>query len=383
MASTMATSRQRLLTALRLGQPDRVPVTLYELDPFSETQWQATDPTYARVRAAARDLQDSISFAPLSLGPFLSDPNAEGSGDGLSTRKWIEDGATFVETRVETPAGRTLTAISRHNPGVHSPWRIKAFVEDDDDLAAFLSLPDSWPAPDHSAADAAEATLGENGLVLYSLGDPIGVVLGVIPFSLYAEWSATASGRSKVRALLDLMHWRTYRLVEYLTSRARGRVYRFWGPEYAGPSLMPPRLFREYVVDYLADIVALVRRSENTALVHCHARLDAILDMIAEIGPDGLEPIECRPAPSGDVDLADVKRRIGDRICLMGNIQGPLLETGEAAEVERAVRQAIDEGAPGGGFILMPTAMPVTSLDPRMELNILTMLETARRHGGY
>lgn len=383
MPSAPTTSRERLLTALKLGQPDRVPVTLYELDPFSETQWQAADPTYDRLRSAARDLQDSMSFAPLPLGPFLSDPNAQGGRDGVSSRTWIEDGSTLVETRVETPAGRTLTAVSRHNPGVHSPWRIKAFIEDEDDLAAFLSLPDGWPTPDLSATDEAEASLGDHGLVLFSLGDPIGVVLGIIPFHLYAEWSASASGRANVHALLDVMHRRTYRLVEHLTARSRGRVFRFWGPEYAGPSLMPPRLFREYVVDYLADVVALVRQSGNLALVHCHARLDAILEMIAEIGPDGLEPIECRPAPSGDVDLAGVKRRIGDHICLMGNIQGPLLETGEAQEVERAVRLAIDEGAPGGGFILMPTAMPVTSLDARMERNLLAMLETARRHGGY
>ena len=383
MDSGGMTSRQRLLAALRLGRPDRVPVTLYELDPFSETQWQASDPSYDRLRAAARELQDSMSFAPLSLGPFLSDPNAEGKRDGISSRTWIEDGATFAETRVETPIGRTLTAISRTNPGVHSPWRIKSFVEGDEDLAAFLSLPDAWQAPDLSEVDESERSLGERGLVLFSLGDPIGVALGVIPFHLYAEWSASPAGRAKVHSLLDVMHRRTFRLIEHLASRSNGRVFRFWGPEYAGPSLMSPRLFREYVVDYLADIVALVRRTDNLALIHCHARLDAILEMIAEMRPDGLEPIECRPASSGDVRLADVKRRIGDDICLMGNVQGPLLETGESEEVERAVRQAIDEGAPGGGFILMPTAMPVTSLDARTERNLLTMLETARRYGGY
>lgn len=377
------TSRQRLLTALRRGQPDRVPVTLYELDPFSTSQWQATDPTYERVRLAAREMQDTISFANIALGPFLGDPNADRGRGGIEARTWVEDGSTLAETRVETPAGRTLFSVSRTEPGVHSPWRVKAFVEDEDDLAAFLSLPDSWPAPGLAGVEAAERELGERGLVLFSLGDPLGVALGVIPFHLYAEWSATESGRKHVHRLLEVMGERTHRLVQYLAERARGRVFRFWGPEYAGPSLMRPGLFREYVVRYLADIVRLVQKSGNVAVVHCHARLRGILEMIAEMGPDGLEPIECEPAASGDVSLAEVKRLLGDQICLMGNIQGPLLETGTPDEVESAVRRAIDEGAPGGGFILMPTAMPVTALDERSEHNILTMMEIGRQYGAY
>jgi len=40
----------------------------------------------------------------------------------------------------------------------------------------------------------------------------------------------------------------------------------------------------------------------------------AIVDLVADAGIDVLETLT--PPPVGDVDLAAVKRRIGDRVCL-------------------------------------------------------------------
>ncbi|MBI2941133.1 MAG: hypothetical protein HYY04_11915 [Chloroflexi bacterium] len=373
------TSRDRLRTALCLGQPDRVPVTLYEIDPFLSVAWRAFDHTYDRVRQAARDLQDTISFARLDVGLFHSAPDSF----PVERRTWAEGASTFVETIVPTPRGRPLRSLYRRHDGVETSWRLKLPVEDEDDLEAFLSLPYTPSLPDLAEVDRADGELGERGLITFSLGDPLGAVLGLLPFETFALWSTTERDRANIRRLLDVMHERVYRLVDHLVAHSHQRAFRFWGPEYAGPSLLPPARFKEFVVDYLTDIVRLVRRSGNYAIVHCHARLNAILELIARMEPNALEPIESIPASGGDVTLADVKRRIGDRVCLMGNIQGLDLETGTPDEVERLVAQAIAEGGPGGGFILMPTAMPVTPLDERMERNILRFMEAGRRYGRY
>jgi uroporphyrinogen-III decarboxylase len=78
------------------------------------------------------------------------------------------------------------------------------------------------------------------------------------------------------------------------------------------------------------------------------------------------------------VTFEDAKRRIGDRVCLEGNIQiGDLYHDPTDVLVEK-VQRTIDTGAPGGGFILCPTASPHTAeLTPQTVKNYLAMIETA------
>ena len=81
---------------------------------------------------------------------------------------------------------------------------------------------------------------------------------------------------------------------------------------------------------------------------------------------------------------ADAKARIGDRVCLIGNIQYDDLARGTPADVERLVRQAIREGGAGGGFILCPCAAPYERPIPaKAAANLIHYLETAYRYGQY
>ena len=69
--------------------------------------------------------------------------------------------------------------------------------------------------------------------------------------------------------------------------------------------------------------------------------------MLKEADMDCTFPLE-RP-PLGDVNIADAKRRIGDRLCLMGNVDpvNTLLH-GTPADVEREVREIIEDAGPIG-----------------------------------
>ena len=50
------------------------------------------------------------------------------------------------------------------------------------------------------------------------------------------------------------------------------------------------------------------------------------------------------------MDIADLKSKIGDRVCLIGNIDlGYTLTRGTPDEVRVEVRQRIRDCAPGGG----------------------------------
>ncbi len=116
--------------------------------------------------------------------------------------------------------------------------------------------------------------------------------------------------------------------------------------------------------------------------VHCHNKLNAVLEDLAEVGWDVAHPLE--PPPMGDVELAEAKRRIGDRVCLEGNIQIGELYGSPTERVVELVTEAMEAGKPGGGFILCPSASPHTPTLSHLTVdNYLTMIEVGRRLGEY
>ena len=51
------------------------------------------------------------------------------------------------------------------------------------------------------------------------------------------------------------------------------------------------------------------------------------------------------------MDIAAVKARYGDYICLIGNVNCGLLDTGTDEDVVKSARYALEHGMPGGGYI--------------------------------
>jgi len=121
---------------------------------------------------------------------------------------------------------------------------------------------------------------------------------------------------------------------------------------------LPPHLFREYVCRYVAPMIASIQRYGGYARIHSHGRLTAILDDIAAMGADGLDPIE--PPPQGDVELRDVRARYGQSMVLFGNLEVSDIELLPPALFAEKVRRALAEGTAGEGrgFVLMPSACP-------------------------
>jgi uroporphyrinogen decarboxylase len=104
--------------------------------------------------------------------------------------------------------------------------------------------------------------------------------------------------------------------------------------------------------------------------------------MIVETGCDAIDP--CEASPDGDIELAEVKKRIGDNVCIFGNIQLKLLENDTNENVKQAVIKCMDSAKAGGRYVIMPTAAPINvPLSERTKENYLTFIESALKSGRY
>lgn len=142
-----------------------------------------------------------------------------------------------------------------------------------------------------------------------------------------------------------------------------------------GPFLSPP-LFDEFVTPYLTRLTTEYRRMGYYIIKHTDGNIMPILDSLVSSQPHALHSLD----PQGDVDIAEVKRRVGDKVCLIGNVNCGLMDTGTEDEVVDSVRYALKHGMPGGGYALSTSNCVYTGMDlSRYEL----MLDVWRREGNY
>lgn len=142
-----------------------------------------------------------------------------------------------------------------------------------------------------------------------------------------------------------------------------------------GPFLSPG-MFGEFITPYLKDAIARYRAMGFYTIKHTDGDIRPILDQLIETDPHALHSID----PQAGVDIADVKKRYGGQVCLIGNVNCGLLQSGTEDEIRENVRYALRHGMPGGGYIFSTSNCVYTGLPlERYEL----MLETWRVEGNY
>jgi len=116
-----------------------------------------------------------------------------------------------------------------------------------------------------------------------------------------------------------------------------------------------------------------------THLHCCGPERELVKIMAEETTLTVIDPLE--HAPMGDCNLAELKRLYGDKLVLKGNLHTTdVMLNGTTDDVVRAARQAIDDAAEGGRFILS-TGDQCGRETP--DENLRAMIDTARTYGRY
>jgi uroporphyrinogen-III decarboxylase len=142
----------------------------------------------------------------------------------------------------------------------------------------------------------------------------------------------------------------------------------------SGP-LINPKYINEYVLPNMKRITEAVHEWGGKIIFHSDGDVTSLLDFVVDAGFDALH---CLEPPY--VDLKLVKRKVGDKLCLLGNIDtSHILVDGTKEEVYNAVKYAIKHLGPGGGYILSPS-----NSHPAMSLQrIKWMIKATKKYGTY
>lgn len=379
------TPRERLLCTLQGGIPDRVPVSPFVQDEYLSFYY----PQKTKVDRVvdAKELADEFDFDLIAkprifeLPHFFqkSYPNWELRKSERRTPGYIYDILEIV-----TPGGTLMQEEVGPDVGAASAGIHKAFsrhmLDSQEAIDIFFEFLPPLDAEfvEHMQNIALQwrGIMGERGVLA-----PWG-------------WSGVFNFACNLRGIEALMmapyeEEETYRqfmgrmsdaMVEFTQALASTEV-ECVGVQgnMANSAVMSSDFFRLYVQPYEQKTLDAIHLQEKFSVYHNCGFAKQFHPNYSEMGMSLWETVSA--PPQGDNDLAGAKAEIGDRICLLGNLdQVQFLKEASPAEVMECARQIVGSAKDGGRYIFS-TSDYLEKSTPRE--NVVAMIEAAKEAGRY
>ncbi len=310
----------------------------------------------------------------LSAGIFLR-RTCVGARNGVE----LDDGRLEARDSAVTPFG-TLTSRRMLDPREPS-WSlerpIKVFERD-------------WPAYRHltlgiieeadwSGAQRALEAVGEDYLLEVYVGVP------------FFDYLACGREGGLAQGIYDLLEHEAFftglheEYLDYMRRLARAACRQttaeslYIGCCWSCLSLLSPALWRRWDKPVIRAVAEVAHAEGRLLHIHVHGKCREVLDDLGECGADCICPFE-RP-PGGDItDVREVRRALGDRVTMNGNIHTvETLIRGTAGDVRREVEELFEQWGPDHRRLIVGTGDQVGGETPQE--NIAAMIETARKCG--
>lgn len=139
-----------------------------------------------------------------------------------------------------------------------------------------------------------------------------------------------------------------------------------------GP-MISPQMWREFILPYHRHIVDQL---EVPVIWHSDGAIQPLLPMAIGAGFVGLHGLE----PAAGIDLGGVKREFGQDLVLVGNVDVAVLCESDLEVVRREVRRCMEQGAPGGGYMISTCNSVFKGMDTA---SVVEMFRYAGEVGAY
>ena len=336
-------SDERIIAALELRKPDRVPVLSQIGD-------------HAGI------------IAGLTYDAMYSDPYKAAEAHLRALDKYKYDVVT-IQVEPSWPIAEACGAIVTYPPN-KNPWITDYVVKYRRDL-------ENLSVPDFNACKSSWVMI-EGTRILAQRAN--------VPVAAYTPGPWTLSLQLMPYTTLISLTIKDRNFVQYLITKATEIILAYGKMlKEAGASLfvicehdaqmISPRDFKELSINHLPPILDIFNHNIlhvcGEVSEHLHGNAQSLKEL------EKLNMISIGP----EVNLAEIKTWFNGAIGVAGNIDHlNLLPLGKPEDVEEACRIAIEQGKPGGGYILA-AGCEITSDTP--SLNVETMVEAATRYGTY
>jgi uroporphyrinogen decarboxylase len=361
------TSKQRMLTAIKRKVPDRLPVTTHHIMQYFLDKYMNSISNDEFFDYFGLDpIVWTVPHKPIKSKENFYDPDQDKVGF-LESRRIYSENWRIKFSEISDPQyktfrynfitpQKTLSMVTQSNE--YTTWVSEHLVKDKSDIDIIAEFV-TEPLCDVDAVNKTAAEFGERGLVR-------GHICG---FDIYGQpgcWQDACClyGTEKmimeayddpewVHAFLKILQKRKITFVKSLKG-AKYDILELGGGD-ASTTVISPKLFNEFVAPYDSLLIQLAHEAGQRIVYHTCGGMMPILEDISAMKPDAMETFT-PPGMGADVDLAEAKKRIGDKVCMIGGFDQFHFFKGCTPEQTRAeVRRCFEAAGGNGGYILCPS----------------------------
>ncbi len=341
------TGRERFLTALKNGKPDRLPCQVHNwMWYYLHTYLKGMD---------AYQAYEAVGMDPVIYEfPILK-------FDDKDLKNWVYEykslgkNADGVESFIQiyhTPKG-DLTVRGASNQ--FTSWETEHLVKTEKDFELFREY---YPVPigaDWTPVIKARDKVGDRGIVrtwVNNYGQPgvwqsltclIGTEDAIMKTYDDPDW---------VHYALGVISDKSLRCIENMGKIEADLVENGGGA--ASSTVISPTIHKEFCLPYDKLQNEALHRQGALVVYHMCGGLMPLLEIAAENGMDALETMT-PPSMGGDCRMEEAAQRIGDRVAFIGGFdQNEGFERGNKEFIKKEVRRLF-EAKPNGGYICSPS----------------------------
>lgn len=333
-------SRQRVLTALRCEQPDRVPYCEWAVDPSLAAQLMGWPPTSGDIDLDARSYTIDEMIA-------------------LADRLYLDNLTCGIRAPVfcEKIKGQDGRIFYGHG-----------LIKSEADLDK-LVLPDPREDALYAKAEEVIKRKGERAAVFSTR---IGIFPAMLSMGIDTFSFALYDNPRFAETVMDIYFDWANAVAERVCQMGFDVFVSTDDHAFNTGPLLSPAQFRQYVIPRYQRVA---KKITIPWVMHSDGNVMPILEDLLSLGICGLHPIE-----KGAMNIQHMKRDYGRRICLIGNVDLNILGIGTPQDADDEVKWLIREIAPGGGYIISSGNSLASYLQPA---NVMAMSRAIRKYGEY
>jgi uroporphyrinogen decarboxylase len=142
---------------------------------------------------------------------------------------------------------------------------------------------------------------------------------------------------------------------------------------HRGGPMISPRMWSKFILPCHRRIVDAL---DVPIIWHSDGNVEPLLPMAIEAGFAGFHGLE----PAAGMDLARIKRKFGQDLVLIGNVDVRVLCDSDLEAMRMEVDRCIEQGAPGGGYMIATCNSIFEGMDPAA---VAEMFRYEGEVGGY
>ena len=363
------TSKQRMLAAINRKIPDRLPVTTHHVQKYFLDKYLNG--------MSRQEFFDYFGLDPINWIIFYKPDESRGDyydpgqeANFLESRRVFSDNWRIESEPIPSPPEATTKLVRYHfitpkktmtmvlESNEQTAWIREYLIKDKKDIDVIADFM-TYPLCDVDTVNKIADEYGERGLVRSH-----------IPcFDVYGQpgcWQDACClyGTEKmIMEVYDDPEW-VHQLLKILQQRKLHYIHSMKGAKYdilelgggdASTTVISPKIFNDFVAPYDSVLIEAAHEAGQRIVYHTCGGMMPILEDIAAMNPDAMETFT-PPGMGADVDLAEAKKRIGNKVCMIGGFDQYHYFVGCTPEETRAyVRKCFEEAGADGGYILCPS----------------------------